>query len=713
MKPKALLLLAFVCLSAFSASAKVALPAIFGDHMVLQQLSYAPIWGRADAGEQITVTASWDQASLSTFADSKGKWRIDLSTPAAGGPYSITIDATNSIEIRDILIGEVWLASGQSNMEWPLTRADSGAAAIAAANYPQIRIFKVAHDVSSTPRFDCRGEWMVCSPQNIADFSAVGYFFARNLHHQLNVPVAVIQSTWGGTPSEAWTSRPALEAHPSFQDMLKKFDDEARQFRNNPNLTDPIHSKNPTTLYNAMIAPIIPFGIKGVIWYQGENNRYDPYLYRDLFPALIQNWRHDWASFLPFYYVQIAPFNYEFPFQGGGVREAQMFALQLPGTGMAVTMDIGNPNDIHPTNKHDVGDRLSRWALAKNYGQKDLAFSGPLYEKMETENGSIRLWFYFSEGGLIAKGGPLSFFEIAGKDRVFHPAKAVIDGETVVVSSPEVAEPEAVRFAFGNTDPSNLYNQAGLPASSFRTDDWPLFFAPPVVKGIYDRSNNQFLVDVAYANSRNYELFYTLDGTAPGRQSILWKGPVTVPDGTTVKVRAFAGEWAAELTGENTFRKHLGMTGNATYEQPFSAKYAAGGSLGLIDGIYGSAAYNDGRWQGWEGDDMVLVIDLGEKKDINTITTRFLQNHNQGIFLPETVVFSISNNGKKFDQVAEFQFPMPESAERNQIKPCQKSLTGESARYLRVEAKNPGQLPAWHAGKGAKMWIMADEIVVE
>ncbi|MEZ4776098.1 MAG: sialate O-acetylesterase [Bacteroidia bacterium] len=713
MKPKALLLLAFVCLATFSSPAKVVLPAIFGDHMVMQQQTSAPLWGRADAGEKVTISASWDEMALSTYADSKGKWRIDLATPAAGGPYSIRIEASNLIVIDDILIGEVWLASGQSNMEWTLAKADLGAKEIAAANFPEIRLFKVERDVSSTPRFDCKGEWMVCSPESVKDFSAVGFFFAKQLQKELNVPVAVIQSTWGGTPSEAWTSRPALEAHRSFQDMLKKYDDEARQYRNNPRLPDPVHAKNPTTLYNAMIAPLIPFGIKGFLWYQGESNRYDPYLYGNLFPALIYNWRHDWASFLPFYFVQIAPYKYEFPLQGAGVREAQMFALQLPETGMAVTMDIGNPDDIHPTNKHDVADRLVRWALAKSYGRKDVVYSGPLYEQMSVENGAIRLSFLFAEGGLVAKGGPLTFFQIAGKDRVFYPAKAVIDGETILVSSEKVPEPVAVRFAFGNADMPNLYNQAGLPASSFRTDAWPLFFTCPAVQGVYDRTKDQFQVDVSYANSQNYQLFYTLDGTVPTSQSNLWNDPILVPDGTTVKVRAFAGEWGSDLVGENTFHKHLGMTGTVTYEQPFSTQYAAGGAFALIDGMYGSANFNDGLWQGWEGDDLSVVIDLGEKKDITSITTRFLQNQNQGIFLPSSVVYSLSGNGKKFDQVATFNFPVPKHAEKNEIKPCVKTFANATARYIKIDAKNAGQLPAWHSRSGEKAWILADEMVVE
>ncbi|MFA5292979.1 MAG: sialate O-acetylesterase [Phycisphaerae bacterium] len=622
--------------------------AIFCDHMVLQQKSDAPIWGWSSPGEKITVQASWLKDSVSAVADKHGSWKLEIRTPDAGGPYNIKISGQNEIILSDVLIGEVWLCSGQSNMVIPLDwlGTEKSKKDIEEANNPQIRIFDIKDRFSIYEEKDCIGSWNAWLPatsDNIKLFSAVGYYFGERLQEELNVPIGLISSHWGGTAAESWMD---LDTIKKFQRLKKSAeiisrardrneppDDAFRKVADDwlkkvnvqddgikhkwfekdmndadwPQMNQPsrwsgtslngvygivwfrkefalpttaspqnmvldlgniddidsvwinnnyisttigystrrtykipaaflnegrnviavriintggdggfaaakenlkitsagketyslagqwryktsnpktdwqtpqftvINQSSPTALFNTMIAPLIPFRIAGVIWYQGESNVLFPIEYRTLFPAMIKNWRNRWQQgAFPFYYVQIAPCNYGDNAYSQALREAQMMTLSEPNTGMAVTMDIGEEKNIHPRNKYDVGDRLAKWALSKDYGRTDIVFSGPLYKKMKIEGNSIRLFFDYTHGGLIAEGNELTDFTIAGKDRNFLPAKAVIDGETVVVSSPRVEKPVAVRFAWSNYAQPNLFNTASLPASSFRTDNWPL-----------------------------------------------------------------------------------------------------------------------------------------------------------------------------------------------------------------------------------------------
>ncbi|RMG26820.1 MAG: hypothetical protein D6730_08340 [Bacteroidetes bacterium] len=635
--------------------AQIRLPALFTDHIVLQQKSQANIWGWGKQGTKVTVKGDWPGAKASTVVDSTGKWMVKLPTLKAGGPYEVNIKAEYKskkegkqdtlITLRDVYLGEVWLCSGQSNMAWPVRRADRAEEEIAAADYPLIRFFTVKRAYSPTPLEDTEGEWVLCTPETVADFSAVGYFFGRELHQRLNVPIGLIHSSWGGTPIEAWMSEYGLKRVDAYQSELAKIQqlrlhaDSMRQVHQQamagwtqqvlarmqgmprgevlhagdwqqmklPTLWEdaglkgvdgtvwfkkevdipadwagkrlilelgpvddmdvcwfdelqigahqttgvydkprkyevpatavqpgrhtilvkvmdtgggggiygrpdqlklypadapqaaislagnwgykldvkldglppapqlpPIEGpRAPMNLYNGMIAPLMPYTINGVIWYQGESNTSNPDLYRELFPAMIRDWRLRWnIGDFSFLYVQIAPFRYGSPLVGARLREAQLAALELRGTGMAVTMDIGDPDDIHPTNKQEVGRRLALLAMDKAYGYPDVPSSGPMYHFMKIEGDKIRLYFEHTFGGLEARGGELTHFEIAGKDKRFYPAKAVIQGETILVSSEQVPQPVAVRYAFTNDAVPNLYNAAGLPASSFRTDKW-------------------------------------------------------------------------------------------------------------------------------------------------------------------------------------------------------------------------------------------------
>ncbi len=645
-----------VAVSAAELKADVTLPAMFADHMMLQRETEAPIWGWAQPGEKITVSADWLNAPVVGQADDHGEWMLRIPTPKAGGPCTLFITGKNSITINDVMIGEVWICSGQSNMEMPVNYVGPGywgvidyEKEIAAADYPDIRLFTVQRTHSIEPQDDCIGQWRRCNPETVGAFSAVGYFFGRDLHEDMNIPIGLICTAWGGTPAEAWTSYAALEEQPNWVDALREVDmlrdnadvfeieyqkalarwkdtcriidtglrdewmkpgyddskwkrmavpggwqgedlgnfDGVAWFRTRiktprrwegkelvlelgpiddwdvtyingerigahdsgnvwqkdrvytipENLIRPgrnviavrvidtgggggihgepgqlkIHVANdndgislagqwryaigasmrdlpgrpsrktfrprsPSALFNGMIAPLTPYAIRGAIWYQGEANRYDPVEYRSLFPAMIQCWRDEWKlGDFPFYFVQIAPFDYGLhgatPSDATAeLREAQFMALSSPNTGMAVTMDVGNPRDIHPRNKQPVGERLALWAKAKTYGDDSLVHSGPLYRSMKIEDDRVRLCFDHVGSGLAASGAVLTHFTIAGEDGEFVTAQAKIEGETVVVWSEDVTAPVAVRYAWTDAPDPNLFNKEGLPASSFRTN---------------------------------------------------------------------------------------------------------------------------------------------------------------------------------------------------------------------------------------------------
>jgi sialate O-acetylesterase len=452
-----------------AASAAVKLPAVIGENMVLQRGQPAPIWGWADPGEQVSVTVAGQ--TVPTRAGKDGKWKVTLPKLDVGGPLQMTVkgSAGAAIVLRNVLVGEVWVCSGQSNMTMPVIQVKNGRSEIAAASYPKIRLFKVPTRKSAEPQADCVAEWKECNPAAVSGFSAAAYFFGRQLHKELDVPVGLIDCDWGGSWAEWWASRKTLESNPVLKLLAGQTDS--------------------SSLYNGMLVPLIPYAIRGVIWYQGEANIQRAYQYRTLFPAIIANWRADWGQGdFPFGFVQIAPFSYSGawghdPSCCPELWEAQLMTLKsVPNTGMAVTVDLADPDlihpkgqdyrGIHPTKKQEVGRRLALWALAKVYG-RDLVYSGPIYASMKVQGRGIRLRFEHVGGGLIASDGkPLVEFTIAGEDRKFVPAVAAIDGNSVVVRSESVAQPVAVRHAWRDDALPNLANKEGLPASPFRTDSW-------------------------------------------------------------------------------------------------------------------------------------------------------------------------------------------------------------------------------------------------
>ncbi len=670
MKTLFLLLLAFTFTNAqVEMKNTVVMPAIFSDNMVLQRETIAPIWGKATPGTEVKITSTWGKTANAVAADD-GNWMGKIETPKAGGPYKLKLEIGDStIVYKNVLIGEVWLCSGQSNMEMPMegwppqSTVNGSAEEIKNADYPNIRLFTVVRSYSTKPKFNCIGTWSECSPQTAAQFSATAFFFGKKLYKELNVPIGLIHSSWGGTPVESWTSAKYLSEMAKYKDIyadldkansehqklkawlsnfpvidlsgkdadtrweglnfndsgcssvnyddsswkemnlptlweaaaigtfdgvvwfrkkinipaswlnkdlvldLGPIDDmditfvngekvggyektgfydtfrsykipkelvtnttltiavrvvdnqggggiwgkkddmkihpaegngvvslagswkylpvaeytpekfyvfgaENDEYDNRPKLSIDISAFTPTALFNGMIAPLIPYSIKGVIWYQGEANTGNPEEYKTLFPLMIKNWRTDWKiGDFPFYYVQIAPYNYGNNTNSQRLREAQLLTLSVPNTGMAVTLDIGNANNIHPGDKKDVGERLALWALAKNYN-RDVAYSGPIYKSMKVESNKIELSFDYAEGLTIKPINGKNNFQIAGKDGNFVDADVEVKWQNLIVSSPKVKVPVSVRYAWSDTSEATLFNKYKLPASSFRTDDW-------------------------------------------------------------------------------------------------------------------------------------------------------------------------------------------------------------------------------------------------
>lgn len=630
------------------------MPSIFGDGMVLQRDMQVFIWGNAKPGTKISIKGSWPKSKFSIVVDSTGYWKSKLTTGEAGGPHTLEVRAQlkekgeapidTTIIYEDVLLGDVWLCSGQSNMEWPLHQSEDGEAAIQKADNPNIRLFKVERKFSQEEQKDCSGAWETLSPETARNFSAVAQYFGGYLNENLEVPIGLVQSAWGGTPVEAWTRRKRLERVDAFQERLAMIDslskpgsdvqtkyqraveswnqnmlamigesapesisqsawkdieipslwestelgnydgtvwfqkrinipekwagkdltlhlgpiddmdlawfdgneigrtlgpgkytsprvytipanlvtsgdhtlllrvidtggggglwgkkeqlkiglagdsmplagtwqyqaeiafDESKKLPPFPRSGLPANHQRPSVLFNGMIKPLQGFGMKGVIWYQGESNVSYPESYEAIFSAMIQDWRSLWnIGDFAFMFVQIAPYDYGTVNNSAFLREAQARVAKLRNTGMAITMDIGNPKDIHPRNKAEVGRRLGLLAHNTAYGYREVECSGPVFEHMRVTGNKAMLYFNHTYAGLEAKDGPLTHFEIAGSDKVFYPAKAVITGASISVTSEEVAKPVAVRYGWSNTAEPNLYNSAGLPASSFRTDKW-------------------------------------------------------------------------------------------------------------------------------------------------------------------------------------------------------------------------------------------------
>lgn len=468
-------LLTILLLSFSLAKAQVSLPPFFADDMVLQQQANVGFWGKARPGSTVQVSTGWNNKKYSVTADANGKWKTRISTPAAGGPYEIKVTGGNSIVLHDVLIGEVWLCGGQSNMEMPMKGFKDQPIlgsndAIYNSTNDKLRLFTVPRSVKAVPQDTVKfSTWKKADPESVSNFSATAYFFGRMLQERLKVPVGLVHISYSGSAAEAWMSEEALKEFPEIK--VPK-----------PTETTGLGSRTATVFYNGMIGPFFGYGIKGAIWYQGESNKDNPDQYEKLFPAMVRFWREQSGQGdFPFYYVQIAPYNYgQLPTNSRDVkansaylRDAQRKSVKtIPNSGMVVVMDIGEEATIHPANKEVGGKRLALMALGKTYGLKGFACTSPSFDSMSVSGGIATLRFSDAPNGLTSFGKPLSQFEIAGADKFWRPAKAAIRGGTVVISSPDVPNPVAVRYAFKDWVVGDLYSTEGFPVSSFRTDDW-------------------------------------------------------------------------------------------------------------------------------------------------------------------------------------------------------------------------------------------------
>lgn len=455
---------------AFSASqlfSEIKLPSIFCDNMVMQRQTDAAIWGKANKNSSVKVTTSWNGKSYNTKATAEGNWKLKVATPNTGGPYEITISDGKPIKLKNVLIGEVWLCSGQSNMEMTMSGFRNEPVlgsneAIALSSNQNIRLFTVKRATSLEPLDDVSGAWQFCEPENVANFSATAYYFGRMLQKALNIPIGLISTSWSGTRIEPWLSEAGFKSFNWVKLPEKK-------------PVGNLSPQTPSVLFNAMINPLVGYGIRGAIWYQGESNRNEPQNYAKLLQGMIENWRSVWnIGDFPFYYVQIAPFDYgNSGLNSAYLREAQLKVSSLvPNVGMACSMDIGEKESIHPCKKEIGANRLAILALAQTYGVKGIACISPVLKEMKVTEGSVKLTFDNAHNGLTSYGKDLMCFEVAGTNKRFFPAKAIITGTGVTLFSPSVADPIAVRYAFKDFVVGDLFRSEGIPISSFRTDDW-------------------------------------------------------------------------------------------------------------------------------------------------------------------------------------------------------------------------------------------------
>ena len=449
-----------------NANAEIKLPAFFASEMVLQQQTTTKIWGKAEPNKRVTLFTSWNLRRYKTTSDSNGNWEISFTTTRAGGPYSMVISDGKPVTLSNVLLGEVWLCSGQSNMEMPMKGfsgqpIEGGNMDILRSENPQIRLFRVARKADLEPQADVTGRWEEAMPISVRDFSATAYYFGRLLQETLKVPVGLISSSWGGSAIEAWMDEKMLKDFP--QAVIPQKEDKIER----PHQT-------PTMLYRGMIHPLVGFPIKGVIWYQGESNRDRYESYAAMFKAMTEGWRKVWnqADPIPFYFCQIAPYSYKGGVNSAFIREAQAKASKEPHTGMAVLMDAGEEDCIHPAKKREAGERLALLAITKTYNITGIESESPEFKNIEIKGNEVTVNFDKAPLGVYAKDNESKLFMLAGADKVFHPAKAKVQRTKVVVTSDAVPNPVAVRYAFENFVVGDLFGMGGLPVSSFRSDNW-------------------------------------------------------------------------------------------------------------------------------------------------------------------------------------------------------------------------------------------------
>lgn len=702
------ILLVLVLLCAKYTSANIKLPALIGNNMVLQQKEQIIIWGWDDAGEKVNIQTSWDNQNYESTTSQNGVWQQVVNTPQAGGPYEIKIaDRNFDITLKNIMIGEVWLCSGQSNMEYQMKDLGVWEAwqTMTGNNpdkntHPYLRLFTVQRDTSETERDDCKGIWQIADSTAVDNFSATAYFFGKYLSETLHVPVGLISAAWGGTPAETWIPIDRIKSNPDLEGFLKS-----------PNKAS-LWSGYPGKTYNGMIKPVTNYKIKGVIWYQGESNVKDYRLYPLLMENLITTWRTNWKNpEMPFYFVQIAPFTYENPVTGALLREAQQKCLNIPNTGMAVTLDlVDNVTDIHPKNKWDVGKRLSLLALKNTYKQVDLICEGPTLTDFSIQKNQLKLNFSNASSGIILKNQNPTGFLIAGNDHIFYNARTTAENNSIIVSSDYVKEPVAVRYAFDNTTTACLFNKNGLPAGLFRTDTWDIITSKASLTPFFDLGHTKVTYQLS-SLARESDIYYAMNQT-PDKNSRLYTSPLEINESGTLCARVARNGYFAQETQSWLIAKHEALNVLIKYENQYSWQFAASGQQALVDGILGSLNYNDGSWQGFEGEDLNVVIDLGMIKTIENIACNFLQDNTSWIFLPQNVKFEVSVDGKRYREIGFREF----ANNKNETLIKKEALSFDvknKIRFVKIIAKSQKQCPQWHIGNGGKAWLFIDEIIVK
>jgi len=688
--------------------ANLRLPALIGNNMVLQQSEDILIWGWDDPGAKIYLTTSWSRELFETTSSESGVWQISVRTPKAGGPYTMKIeDKSYSILLQNIMIGEVWLCSGQSNMEFQMqslgvweawktmTKNDPDK-----TTHPYLRLFTVQRDTAETAQDDCKGYWQIADSTAVDNFSATAYFFGKYLSEFLKVPIGLISSAWGGTPAETWIPIERIKSNPDLEKFLKA-----------PNKAQ-WWSGFPGKTYNGMIKPLTNYKIKGAIWYQGESNVNNYLLYPTLMENLISAWRTDWKNpEMPFYFVQIAPFDYENPATGALLREAQQKCLEIPSTGMVVSLDlVDNLNDIHPKNKWDIGKRLSQQALVKTYNINDLVCEGPIFSSFIVEGNKVRIHFSNAAKGLIIKKSNKSGFLISGNDRRFYEAEVKISSGDILVFSSKVKNPVAVRYAFENTSTGSLFNLEGFPASTFRTDNWDIITSKAKLEPLFNQQSGKLTYQLS-SQARESDIYYEA-GKTPDIKSKLYITPIEIEKSTKLFAVVSRQGYFSQETNSWNLVKHQAQDATIKYLKPYSWQYPASGERALVDGILGSLKYNDNCWQGIDGNDIAVEIDLERVKSITTIKCNFLKDYTSWIFLPIKVKAEVSVDGKNYREVGLVNLVNDKMASSPEVKNVIFNVNNK-IRYVRFSATNQATCPEWHDGSGEKAWLFLDEISVE
>ena len=700
----------FLMIISLGSNGAIRLHPMLASNMVVQQHAEVSFRGWARPGEAIRLRAGWNPTLFLIIAGEDGAWEVKVPTPGAGGPYTIAIEGENHIMLKNVMIGEVWICSGQSNMEYSINELGGWDAfgrlkkELKQIDLSRIRFCQVSKQLSDVPADSCQAAWAMAGISTVEDFSAVAFFYALELYQALNIPIGVISSNWSGTPAEAWTPWAALKSDPGLSCYL-----------NHPNAPNWAASA-PSVLYNGMIHPLRHFPVRGAIWYQGESNRWDSDTYGKLFTTMITGWRNAWNNQqMPFYFVQIAPYDYgDSPDYSGYLREAQMRALRLPFTGMVVTLDIGDLLDIHPRKKREVSHRLALWALAKTYRYPVPDFSGPIFKSTKTEGDKIRIFFDYAGKDLKPDSGLIEGFKIADSMGIFSAASARTEGNTVVVWDPEKKlKPCYARYAFGNTDQASLFGSSGLPASSFRTDSLPFFHREITIMAHPEPARREVSV-LMKSPDPTVKIHYTLDGSIPGRSSSIYHDTITLRQSSTIVARAFKDSLPAVNLTELRFTRHQAIGKKITLRHSPSPVYP-GNKFTLVDGLKGSIDHTDGRWQGFRGEDFEATLDLSETMEISSINIDFLQNIRAWIFPPTEITILLSEDGKNFRKVQSKSFGSPSKKMMNSSASVREAaLTFEPAmaRFVRVIAKSKHRCPGWHPGKGKTCWLFIGEVEV-